>query len=173
MTMPFLKMPAPKNLCLSFVGNESFLKEEDSFNNFPIGLMILEEIESISCRMAEDLSLDSEDSEELDLEIKLNYINQNAKDLFELKENDNSSKIINQLKQFNLVDNNINENLFSLLYNQKEQIEYYGAFKNKEILIWVKLIIKKNKIYIFAQIILVTIENLYKMNFFKVLNINI
>ena len=35
----------------------------------------------------------------------LNYINQNAKDLFELKENDNSSKIINQLKQFNLVDN--------------------------------------------------------------------
>ena len=141
-------MPAPKNLCLSFVGNESFLKEEDSFNNFPIGLMILEKIESISCRMAEDSSLDSEDSEELDLEIKLNYINQNAKDLFELKENDNSSKIINQLKQFNLVDNNINENLFSLLYNQKEQIEYYGAFKNKEILIWVKLIIKKNKIYI-------------------------
>ena len=66
MTMHFLKMPAPKNLCLSFVGNESFLKEEDSFNNFPIGLMILEKIESISSRMAEDSSLDSEDSEELD-----------------------------------------------------------------------------------------------------------
>ena len=67
MTMPFLKMPAPKNLCLSFTGNESVLNDNiGSFNNFPIGLMILEKIESISSRMAEDSSLDSEDSEELD-----------------------------------------------------------------------------------------------------------
>ena len=146
--MSLLKKPIAKNLCLSFTGNESVLNDNiGSFNNFPIGLMILAKSDPISERLVYESCINREESEELETELKLNYINQHAKDLFELKESDNSSKINEQLRQFISADNS-EENLFSLLSNQKDQTEYYGAFKNHATLIWIKLITKKDLIYI-------------------------
>ena len=49
--MSLLKKPIAKNLCLSFTGNESVLNDNiGSFNNFPIGLMILAKSDPISER---------------------------------------------------------------------------------------------------------------------------
>ena len=100
--MSFLKKPLSKNLCLSLTGKEPFLNSLTVHNDFPIGLMIISKLDQISARIDVDKHLSKEQIEELEVETKLKYINQHARDLFELKDNDSSSKISEQLKQFKL-----------------------------------------------------------------------
>jgi len=154
--MSFLKKPLSKNLCLSLTGKEPFLNSSTVHNDFPIGLMIISKLDQISARIDVDKHLSKEQIEELEVETKLKYINQHARDLFELKDNDSSSKISEQLKQFKLSDknksiDNKNENLYNILLHQEEEKEYYGSFRSQSFYIWVKFVVKKEDIYISAD----------------------
>jgi hypothetical protein len=153
----FKKKPLSKNLCLSFTGKESVFQNISLYNNFPIALMIISKIDPISCRIDQDNLLDKKLLEEQETEIKLQYLNQQARDLFELKDNDTSSRIKEQLRQYKLSDININNkinsenNLNSIIFHQKEEKEFFGAFKSQNMVIWVKSIIIKDDIYICAD----------------------
>jgi hypothetical protein len=50
----FKKKPISKNLCLSFTGKESIFQNISLYNNFPISLMIISKLDSISCRIDPD-----------------------------------------------------------------------------------------------------------------------
>ena len=114
--------------------------------------MIISKIDPISCRIDQDNLLDKKLLEEQETEIKLQYLNQQARDLFELKDNDTSSRIKEQLRQYKLSDININNkinsenNLNSIIFHQKEEKEFFGAFKSQNMVIWVKSIIIKDDI---------------------------
>ena len=152
----FKKKPISKNLCLSFTGKETIFDNILLYNNFPIALMIISKLEPSSFRIDPDNELDKQLIDELETEIKLKYINEHARDLFELKDNEQSYKIKEQLKQFKLsdknnVNNNSNDNLYSIVFHQKEDIEFFGSFKNQAMHIWVKFIIIKDDIYLCAD----------------------
>ena len=152
----FKKKPISKNLCLSFTGKEAIFDNILLYNNFPIALMIISKLEPSSFRIDPDNELDKQLIDELETEIKLKYINEHARDLFELKDNEQSYKIKEQLKQFKLsdknnVNNNSNDNLYSIVFHQKEDIEFFGSFKNQAMHIWVKFIIIKDDIYLCAD----------------------
>ena len=153
----FKKKPISKNLCLSFTGKESIFQNISLYNNFPIALMIISKLDPISCRIDPDNLSDQKFFEEQETEIKLQYINQQARDLFELKDNDTSARIKEQLRQYKLSDVNINnsnnseDNLNSIIFHKKEEKEFFGAFKSQNMVIWVKFIVVKDDIYICAD----------------------
>ena len=93
--MSNLKRPLTKNFYLSLTGKEPVHNNFTLYNNFPIGLMIISILDPASCRGKEDFNLNDND----EVEIKIKYMNQQASDLFEIKENDSISKIHQQLKQ--------------------------------------------------------------------------
>ena len=149
------KKPLSKNLCLSFTGKESVLNSILLYNNFPIGLMIISKLDPISNRADAEQFLSREDIDEIENDIKLKFINGQARDLFELKENDTYFRIKEQLMKFKLTDNNGNddnkdENLYTLLFH-KEKNNFYGSFKNKNMDIWVKYNIINDDIYLCAD----------------------
>ena len=152
----FRKKPLAKNLCLSLTGKEPVFNNFTLYNNFPIGLMIISKLDPISSRVDMDDILKKQDIEEQEIEIKLKYINQHARDLFDLKDSDNSSRIKECLKIFKSSDKNTNfdesdNNLCSTIFNIKDQNEFYGSFKSQAMLIWVKFRVKKDDIYICAD----------------------
>ena len=153
----FKKKPLSKNLCLSFTGKESIFNNISLYNNFPIGLMIISKVDPISCRVNPDNLPDIKFLEEQEAEIKLQYINEHARDLFELKDNEAPSRIREQLNKFKLSEknknfkNNSDDNLNYIIFHQKENEEFFGSFKNKEMFIWVKFIIIKDDIYVSAD----------------------
>ena len=154
----FKKKPLSKNLCLSLTGKESVFNNVSLCNNFPIALMIISKMDPISCRIEPDSVLDKEFIENQESEIKIKYMNEHAKDLFELKDNENSYRIKEQLKQFKLLDSNKNnltnksdDNLLSIIFNQKEDTEFFASFKSQIMFVWIKLIIINDDIYICAD----------------------
>ena len=154
----FRKKPLSKNLCLSFKGKEPVFNSITLYNHFPISLIIISKLDPISSRIDIDNYLSREEIEEQETEISLKYLNEHAKDLFELKEGDNTSKIKEKLKKFKLSEqnnddnnNNKDEDLYSIIFHQKENTEFYGSFMNKTMFIWVKFIIKQNNIYLCAD----------------------
>ena len=156
MSSLFIKKPISKNLCLSFTGKEQIFNNISLYNNFPIALMIITKLDPISSRVDPDNELDKKLIEELETDVKLKYINEKARDLFELKDNETSSKIKEQLKQLKLSDknkdnNNSDKNLYSIIFHQTEDTEFFGSFKNQAMLIWVKFKIIKDDIYISAD----------------------
>ena len=154
----FKKKPLSKNLCLSLTGKESVFNNVSLYNNFPISLIIISKLDPISCRIDHDNELDKEFIENQEREIKIRYINDHAKDLFELKDNEVSYKIKEQLRQFKLLDtyknNEINKsgnNLLSIIFNQKEDTEFFGSFRSQIMFIWLKFIVMNDDIYICAD----------------------
>ena len=154
----FKKKPLSKNLCLSLTGKESVFNNVSLYNNFPISLIIISKLDPISCRIDPDNELDKEFIENQEAEIKIRYINDHAKDLFELKDNEVSYKIKEQLRQFKLLDtyknNEINKsgnNLLSIIFNQKEDTEFFGSFRSQIMFIWLKFIVMNDDIYICAD----------------------
>ena len=154
----FKKKPLSKNLCLSLTGKESVFNNVSLYNNFPISLIIISKLDPISCRIDPDNELDKEFIENQEREIKIRYINDHAKDLFELKDNEVSYKIKEQLRQFKLLDtyknNDINksgDNLLSIIFNQKEDTEFFGSFRSQIMFIWLKFIVMNDDIYICAD----------------------
>ena len=148
--MSQLKRPLTKNFYLSLTGKEPVLNNFTLYNNFPTGLMIISKLDPTSCRGEEDSSENDNQSEEDEIEIKIKFINQQASDLFEIKENDNSSKIHEQLKFFKKFDNaqTTEKSLDSVLFYKKREKEYYGTFKNQASLIYVKYKLNNEDIYI-------------------------
>ena len=151
--MSILKRPFTKNLRLSLTRKDPFFSNNLTlYNNFPVGLFIISKVELSSCRKNEESCKESViENEEADLKIK--YINQNANEIFELNENDNTKKIHNQLSQYKKFDKNqITEiTLDNILFNSNIQNEYYGFFKNKISLIYVKFKICNEDLYIYAD----------------------
>ena len=155
MSLLLKKKPLSKNLCLSFTGKEPIFNSITLYNNFPIGLMIISKLDPISNRADGDEYLSKEEIDEQENEIKLKFINEHARDLFELKENDSHFRIKEQLMKFKLADNNGNEenkndNLYSLIFH-KEKNDFYGSFKNKNMIVWVKYNIVNDEIYLCAD----------------------
>lgn len=149
--MSNLKKPLLKNVYLSLTGNEPVLNNFSLYNHFPIGLMIISIIDPISSRNNYDEQNKNENSFEYEeLEIKIKYLNQQASELFEIKENDNSIKIHERLKLFKKFGK-IEENLDSFLFNRNKEKEFYGSFKINASLIYVKYKINKDDLYICAD----------------------
>jgi len=144
--MSNLKRPLTKNFYLSLTGKEPVHNNFTLYNNFPIGLMIISILDPASCRGKEDFNLNDND----EVEIKIKYMNQQASDLFEIKENDSISKIHQQLKQFKKFDHikTSEENLDSILFYKCRENEYYGSFKNQASLIYVKYKMINDDLYI-------------------------
>ena len=139
-----------RNFHLS-LGKVPVLNNYILFNDFPIGLIILSRNDFISCRNDTESNKGSVYSE--DSEIKIRYINPQASELFELKENDNMTKIHDQFKKFQKFDKNqvIEKTLDNILFNSNRETEYYGFFKNKISLIYVKYKISNEDIYLCAD----------------------
>ena len=155
MSLLLKKKPLSKNLCLSFTGKEPIFNSITLYNNFPIGLMIISKLDPILNRANGDEYMNKEEIDEQENEIKLKFINKHARDLFELKENDTHFRIKEQLMKFKLADNNANEenqndNLYSLIFH-KEKNDFYGSFKNKNMIVWVKYNIVNDEIYLCAD----------------------
>ena len=157
MSSLFKKKPLSKNLCLSFTGKEQVFNSITLYNNFPISLIIISKLDPISSRIDVDNYLSREEVEEQESDIKLKYLNEHAKDLFELKEGDNTARIKEQLKKLKLSEQNNNdddnkdEDLYSIIFHQKDNTEFYGSFMNKAMFIWVKFVIIQNDIYLCAD----------------------
>ena len=137
--MSKLKRPLTKNFYLSLTGKEPILNNFSLYNNFPIGLMIVSKVDPNSCRDKDYFNDDEKD----EIEIKIKYINQQASDLFEIKENDSMSKIHEQLRQFKKFEkvenvNTTEETLDYILFIKDPEEEFYGSFKNQATLIYVK-----------------------------------
>ena len=145
--MANLKRPLTKNFYLSLTGKEPVLNNFTLYNNFPIGLMIISILDPTSCR-GKEYSDDNDNSEEV--EIKVKYMNQQASDLFEIKDNDSISKIHQQLKLFKKFDQlkTSEENLDNILFNKNRENEFYGSFKNQASLIYVKYKTYNDDLYI-------------------------
>ena len=144
--MSKLKRPLTKNFYFSLTGKEPILNNYNLYNNFPMGLMILSKVDPTSCRDKDYFN----ENEKEEIEIKIKYINQQASDLFEIKENDNVSKIHEQLKQFKKFEklNTTEETLDSILFDRDREEEFYGSFKSQASLIYVKYKINNEDYYI-------------------------
>ena len=147
--MSNLKKPILKNIYLSLKGKEPVLNNFTLYNYFPMGLMIISKIDPTSCNRNDDIQ-DSKNTKNEEVEIKIKYINQQASELFEIKENDSITKIHEQLKQFKQYDKTQieDETLDSILFNNNENDEFYGSFKNQGTLIYVKYRVKNEDLYI-------------------------
>ena len=77
-------------------------------------------------------------------------MNQQASELFEIKEGDNYLKIHEQFKQFKKFDKikTTDETLDSILFNNNRENEFYGSFKNQISFIYVKYKINNEDLYI-------------------------
>ena len=147
--MSHLKKPILKNIYLSLKGKEPALNNFTLYNYFPIGLMIISKIDPTSCNRNDDMQ-ENKNSKNEEVEIKIKYINQQASELFEIKENDSITKIHEQLKKFKQYDKTqiTKETLDSILFNNNENDEFYGSFKNQASLIYVKYKAKNEDLYI-------------------------
>ena len=145
--MSNLKKPLLKNVYLSLTGNEPVLNNFSLYNHFPIGLMIISIFDPTSSRNNDYQSKTDKSFENEEIDIKIKYLNQRASELFEIKENDNSSKIHERLKLFKKFGK-IEENLDNILFNRNRENEYYGSFKINASLIYVKYKINKDDLYI-------------------------
>ena len=146
--MSNLKRPLTKNCYLSLTGKEPVLNNYNLYNNFPIGLMIISKQDPISCREGSDSNEESSDNQYI--EIKIKFINQQASELFEIKENDSIQKIHDQLKLFKKFDKTqkLEQSLDSILFNSDIQSEYYGSFKSQASFIYVKFKAINDDLYI-------------------------
>ena len=137
--MSNLKRPILKNIYLSLKGKEPALNNFTLYNYFPIGLMIISKIDPTSSNRNDDIQ-DNKNCKKEEVEIKIKYINQQASDLFEIKENDSITKIHEQFKQFKKYDQTqiADETLDSILFSNNDNYEFYGSFKNQATLIYVK-----------------------------------
>ena len=145
--MSNLKKPLLKNVYLSLTGNEPVINNFSLYNHFPIGLMIISIIDPTSSRNNDTQIKNEKSFENEEVEIKIKYLNQQASELFEIKENDISSKIHDRLKLIKKFGK-IEENLDSILFNKNRQNVFYGSFKIKASLIYVKYKINKDDLYI-------------------------
>ena len=147
--MSNLKRPILKNIYLSLKGKEPALNNFTLYNYFPIGLMIISKMDPTSCNRNDDLQ-ENKNCKNEEVEIKIKYINQQASDLFEIKENDSISKIHEQLKQFKQYDKTqiTDETLDSILFSNNDNDEFYGSFKNQATLIYVKYKVNNENLYI-------------------------
>ena len=154
--MSRLKRPLTKNFRLSTNGKEPILNycnNSNLYNNFPVGLIIISKIELISCRRVGDVNAYKESVESEESEVKIKYINQQASEIFDLKENDNIEKIHEQLRQFKKFDKNqiTEKTLDYVLFSPNIENEYYGFFKNQISLIYVKYKTNNEETYIYAD----------------------
>ena len=145
--MSLFKRPLTKNFHLSLSSKDPIINNLNLYNHFPIALIVFSRIELISCRDPES-NRESVYNDESDLKIR--YINQQATELFDLKENDNIKKIHEQFKLFHKFEKNqITETtLDNILFNANRENEYYGFFKNNISLIYVKYKIINDDIYL-------------------------
>ena len=150
--MSNLKRPLLKNFYLSLTGNEPVVNNFSLYNNFPTGLMIISCSDPMSCSRGDNLNKNEKNFEEGD-EIKIKYINQKVSDLFDIKESDSPSKIHESLNLFKKFDKTqiIEETLDNILFNKNRLCEFYGSFKNRRSLIYVKYKINKEDLYICAD----------------------
>ena len=111
--------------------------------------MIISKMDPTSCNRNDDLQ-ENKNCKNEEVEIKIKYINQQASDLFEIKENDSISKIHEQLKQFKQYDKTqiTDETLDSILFSNNDNDEFYGSFKNQATLIYVKYKVNNENLYI-------------------------
>jgi hypothetical protein len=154
--MSRLKRPLTKNFRLSTNGKEpiiNYCNNSNLYNNFPVGLIIISKIELISCRRVGDANAYKESVESEESEVKIKYINQQASEIFDLKENDNIEKIHGQLRQFKEFDKNkiTEKTLDYVLFSPNIENEYYGFFKNQISLIYVKYKTNNEETYIYAD----------------------
>ena len=154
--MSRLKRPLTKNFRLSTNGKEPILNycnNSNLYNNFPVGLIIISKMELISCRRVGDVNAYKESVESEESEVKIKYINQQASEIFDLKENDNIEKIHEQLRQFKKFDKNqiTEKTLDYVLFSPNIENEYYGFFKNQISLIYVKYKTNNEETYIYAD----------------------
>ena len=131
-----------------FAEKEPILNNFSLYDNFPIGLMVLSKVKQIICNNKERKTKNKNDSKEL--EIKVKYINQQASELFDIKDSDSDIKIHEQIKLFKKFEKNqtTEETLDNILFDENGKNEYYGSFKNQSSLIYVKYRINKDNIYI-------------------------
>ena len=110
-------------------------------------------MELISCRRVGDANAYKESVESEESEVKIKYINQQASEIFDLKENDNIEKIHEQLRQFKKFDKNqiTEKTLDYVLFSPNIENEYYGFFKNQISLIYVKYKTNNEETYIYAD----------------------
>ena len=151
--MSILRRPLTKNYHLSLAKKEPiYTNNLTIYNNFPVGLFVISKVELLSYRKDTESCKESAiESEESDL--KIQYINQKAAEIFELNENDNTKKIHEQLSQYKKFDKNqITEiTLDDILFNPNIQNEYFGFFKNNTSLIFTKFKIDNDEFFIYAD----------------------
>ncbi len=149
--MSRLKRPLTKNFHLSLTGKEPVLNNYTLYNYFPMGLMILSKVDITSCSRNEDSNSDSKNND--NEEVKIKFINQQASELFEIKENDDSKKIHLQLKQFKQYEKvqAIEETLDYILFDRNNDEQFYGSFKSNASLIFVKFKNINDDFYICAD----------------------
>jgi len=136
--MSRLRRPLTKNFHLSLTGKEPVLNNFTLYNYFPMGLMIISKVDITSFSRNEDSNSSSKNNDNEDIKIK--FINQQASELFEIKENDDSKKIHLQLKEFKQYEkvHTKEENLDHILFNKNNEEQFYGSFKSNASLIFVK-----------------------------------
>ena len=119
------------------------------YDNFPIGLMIISKVQPIVINN-KNKKINKKNNENKEMEIKLKYINQQASELFELKDSDNDKKIHEQIKQFKKFEKNqtTEETLDNILFDKNRKSEYYGSFKSNGSLIFVKYKLKNENLFI-------------------------
>ena len=149
--MSRLKRPLTKNFHLSLTGKEPVLNNYTLYNYFPMGLMILSKVDITSCSRNEDSNSDSKNND--NEEVKIKFINQQASELFEIKENDDSKKIHLQLKQFKQYEKvqAIEKTLDYILFDRNNDEQFYGSFKSNASLIFVKFKNINDDFYICAD----------------------
>ena len=139
--MSKLKRPLTKNYHLSLTGKEPVLNSFNLYNYFPMGLMIISKMDFTSSRSKNSSVYEKiNDNKDTDLEFKIKFINQQASELFEIKENDSNSKIHEQFQKFKKYEKiqTIEKTLDSILFNDNIEKEFYGSFKSQASLIFVK-----------------------------------
>jgi len=149
--MSRLKRPLTKNFHLSLTGKEPVLNNYTLYNYFPMGLMILSKVDITSCSRNEDSNSDSKNND--NEEVKIKFINQQASELFEIKENDDSKKIHLQLKQFKQYEKvqALEKTLDYILFDRNNDEQFYGSFKSNASLIFVKFKNINDDFYICAD----------------------
>ena len=120
------------------------------YDNFPIGLMIISKVQPIVCNNNKSKKITKKNNESKEMEIKVKYINQQASELFELKDSDNDKKIHEQIKQFKKFEKNqtTDETLDNILFDKNRKDEYYGSFKSHGSLIFVKYKLVNENLFI-------------------------
>ena len=148
--MSSLKRPLLKNNFLSLTGSEPLLNNFSLYNHFPIGLIIISNVDPTSCNRNEEYNKNERAIDYEEVEIKIKYINQIASELFEIKENDSSSKIHEQFNLFKkfIKNQTVEQSLDNILFNKNRNNEFYGSFKGQGALIYVKYKINNEDLYI-------------------------